>query len=85
MSTGLNNFSISEFSVITKHEYYRVVTSAFVHANAMHIFMNMSTLLQLGPNLEHSFGSISFFLVTFWAVLLSGCLYIVLSWYAEYF
>jgi membrane associated rhomboid family serine protease len=79
-STPLNPYSINAFAVIKRGEYYRIVSSAFVHASAMHIFMNMTTLLQLGPHLEKSFGSLIFFLVTVWTIVFAGGIYIGLSW-----
>jgi rhomboid protease GluP len=76
----LNSYSISAFFILNRHEYYRIVTSAFVHANAMHIFMNMTNQLQLGPMLERDFGSFIFFLISMWTVLFEGCLYVGIAW-----
>ena len=80
-SVGLQGYAISSYLICVKHEYYRMITSAFVHASMMHILMNMSTLLQLGVDLEVQFGSLNFALVTIWAVVISGSLYVALGWY----
>jgi membrane associated rhomboid family serine protease len=37
-------------------EYYRLLTSAFLHANVVHILFNMFALAQLGPVLENALG-----------------------------
>ncbi len=79
-SENLNYYAISPYTVIGKHEYYRILSSAFVHSNFMHIFMNMSSLLQLGPNVEIQFGTLYLLFLTAGAVLLSGVIYIAISW-----
>lgn len=39
-------------------EYYRLVTSGFVHANFTHLFVNMFVLYQFGSFTEHLFGEL---------------------------
>lgn len=41
-------------------EWYRMITSGFIHANPTHLFMNMITLFFFGPALEVALGSQSF-------------------------
>ena len=78
-STGISGLSISAIQVIGG-EYYRIVTSVFVHGGIIHIFMNMTSLLQLGSSLEMRFGSMQFLLLTMWSILLTGALYVQFSW-----
>ena len=78
-SLNINQFAISANPVL-KGEYYRVISAAFVHGGIMHIFMNMSSLLQLGASLETQFGSAQFALLTLWATLLTGAVYVFFSW-----
>jgi membrane associated rhomboid family serine protease len=40
----------------TKNEWYRWVTSAFIHGDPLHLFLNMLALFFFGPILELSFG-----------------------------
>lgn len=61
-------------------EYYRIISATFVHGGIMHIFMNMSSLLQLGASLEAQFGSMQFLFMTLWSTLLIGGVYVLLSW-----
>lgn len=42
--------------IIERQEYYRVLTSVFLHANPQHIFGNMIFLAALGDMLERSIG-----------------------------
>lgn len=41
-------------------EYYRLVTAAFMHANLLHILLNMYALYLFGPPLEVAFGRLRF-------------------------
>jgi membrane associated rhomboid family serine protease len=41
---------------VAEGEYYRLLTSAFLHAGVMHILFNMFALAQIGPVLERSLG-----------------------------
>lgn len=76
---GINQFAISADQVL-RGEYYRIITSAFIHGGILHIFMNMSSLLALGTDLEKKFGSLKFAFFTIWSILICGTLYVFLSW-----
>jgi membrane associated rhomboid family serine protease len=54
-------------------EYYRLLTSGFLHFSIFHIGMNMLLLYQLGQLLEPAIGRVRFTLVYF-AALLAGSL-----------
>lgn len=41
-------------------EFYRLFTAAFLHANVLHLAMNMFALVQLGPVLESALGRVRF-------------------------
>ncbi len=56
---------------IANGEYYRLVTSGFLHFGIFHIFMNMVLLFQLGQLLEPAIGRVRFGLLYF-AALLAG-------------
>lgn len=44
-------------------EVYRLITSSFVHANIVHIFLNMYALYALGPQIERYYGKKRFLLI----------------------
>jgi membrane associated rhomboid family serine protease len=53
------------------HEYYRIVTSGFLHANVIHIGFNMYFLYVLGSLLEPAIGS-GRFLIVYLVSLIGG-------------
>jgi membrane associated rhomboid family serine protease len=50
-------------------QYYRMITSAFLHANVLHIFLNMYALLLIGPTLEAALGRLRFIVLYFVSAL----------------
>ena len=47
----------SNYGLLTLHgQYYRAVTSMFLHIGVMHIGFNLVALAQIGPTIEHEFG-----------------------------
>ncbi len=79
-SEPLNLFSINPYLVIYNYEFYRIISSAFVHSGLLHIFFNMMSLLQIGTILEIQFGTLQFLVVTLWLVILSSTLYVLFSY-----
>lgn len=63
---GLNGPDISQ-----AHQYYRIVTSGFLHYSLLHIAFNMFFLFIMGPMLEPAIGRLNFVAVYF-ASLLAG-------------
>jgi len=46
-------------------QYYRIITSAFLHGNTLHLFFNMFSLYSFGSVLEYYFGSLVFLIFYF--------------------
>lgn len=63
--------------IIPAHQWYRLVTSGFIHFGAFHLLMNMLLLWQLGNLLERALGGTRLGLL-YTACLLSGSLGVVL-------
>ena len=78
-SISINRVAISASQVLDG-EYFRVVTSVFVHGGLLHILGNMLTLLDLGWYLESQFGSMKFAFFSVWSILATGFLHVLLSW-----
>jgi membrane associated rhomboid family serine protease len=71
---GFNDHSLFEkykFSVlgIQRGEYYRYITSAFLHADWTHFFVNMLTMYFFGDHIETWFGTQNYLIVYFGGIL----------------
>ena len=60
-------------------EHYRVFTSAFLHANFVHLLFNMVTLFFFGPPIERILDIDGFLVIYFGAILTSG----IVSFYVQ--
>ncbi len=58
-------------AILHQHQYWRLVTSGFLHYNILHIAFNMFFLYVMGPMLEPAIGRVNFAAVYF-ASLLAG-------------
>lgn len=50
-SAPLGQFTIAAFPVVFEGEWFRIISSAFLHASVMHIAMNMFSLYAMGSSL----------------------------------
>ncbi|HMS65895.1 MAG TPA: rhomboid family intramembrane serine protease [Ignavibacteria bacterium] len=86
----MQKFSEWPYQVIHEKKYYQMITSAFLHANFMHLFFNMFALFTFGAFLESFFaenfgsfyGSLYFFLIYFIS-LISGSVLTVIFHYND--
>lgn len=60
--------------ILRQGEYYRLVSSGFLHLNLLHLFVNMWVLFQIGSSLERGIGS-AHFAALYAASLLGGSLW----------
>ena len=51
------------------HQWWRLLTSCFVHFGIIHIGFNMYVLFQIGPFIERAFGRVRYLLIYFFAGL----------------
>lgn len=71
LGVGDNVTNLEVFGGLAGGEWYRVVTSGFLHFGVLHIAMNMLLLFQLGQILERRLGGTQFALLYF-AALFGG-------------
>jgi rhomboid protease GluP len=65
----------AQFGPLVKHgEYWRLLTSAFLHIGFLHLFCNMWALFVLGRRLEPVFGSLRFGIIYFVSALTGSLL-----------
>jgi len=67
------DFALSKRALVVTDEWYRLVTSGFMHYGIIHIGLNMYFLYILGPMLEPALGRVRFLLL-YMASLLGGSL-----------
>ncbi|GEM_PF-120647 len=61
-------------NILAGKEYYRLVTSAFLHANWTHLLANMCSLYWCGPMIEYALGPVHFLVIYFGSVIGGGLL-----------
>ena len=49
------SWMLNPYQVVKKHQYYRFITSGFVHADTGHLFFNMLSLYFIGEGIEGLF------------------------------
>jgi rhomboid protease GluP len=59
----LLNFGASHPDLIRSGEYYRLITSAFLHIGFMHFLFNNYAIYIIGPQLESFFGKTKFIII----------------------
>ena len=67
------NYSF-EIDKIRKGEYYRLLTSGFLHVNTTHLIFNMITLYFFVSFVTYSLGGISFLILYFASLIIGNLL-----------
>ena len=76
--------ALSWYLIKENHEYYRIITSMFLHADWSHLFNNMLVLLFVGGNLERAIGKIKYLFLYFGTGILAGIASISYNMWKEY-
>lgn len=77
--TFVNQFAFQVRAVRDQKQYYRILTSSFLHANFGHLLLNMMTLWFFGPVVEQVLGKAGFLIVYFGAILTSGVVSLIVN------
>lgn len=64
--------ALSWYYVITEKEYYRILSSMFLHSDFSHLFNNMLVLFFVGDNLERAAGKLRYLILYFGSGILAG-------------
>ena len=65
----INEGAVGRVPVLVHHEWWRLISSAFLHANTMHLWFNMAALWVLGEQLETMLGSLPLLYIYFASAL----------------
>lgn len=60
------------YYMVREKRWYQLITSGFLHADFIHLFVNMLTFYFFGPFLEHELGTWPFTGLYFFALIVSG-------------
>lgn len=75
LAFGANNRTL----VLGFHEYYRLLTSSFIHIGILHLFVNMYSLWVIGSQIENFFGKIKYLIIYLGSALFGSLLSICFS------
>lgn len=79
----LVNFGANYKPLVISGQWYRLVTSIFLHAGLIHLLANMYSLYVIGPQLESFYGRIKFILIYLFSGICGSLLSIVFSNYVS--
>ena len=78
----VNNFA-NYYLYVQNGEYYRLITSMFVHANILHLLSNMYALYVVGPIIEKYYGKGKYLLIYLGSGIIGSLFSVVLTNYAS--
>lgn len=64
--------SLNPYSIFRKNQWYRLITHGFVHADVMHLVINMLVLYSFGQYVEAFIGGNNFLIMYFTALVFSS-------------
>ena len=75
----INTFATYGPYIVRFHEYYRLFTGAFLHANILHLLLNCYSLYIIGSQIENFMGKFKFIFIYFASILTASLLSIILN------
>jgi membrane associated rhomboid family serine protease len=81
----LQYYSICPWPILHKHQYYRLITHHFFHADFIHIASNMIFFYIVGRGLEKKLGSVYFFISIVCSMIFISLVYITVVLSMKYF
>lgn len=69
---AISRGALSWYRIINNREYYRIISSMFIHSDISHIFNNMLLLLFVGGILEKLTGRIKYLIIYFGSGIIAG-------------
>jgi rhomboid domain-containing protein 1 len=79
LDPSLSDYSLNPDMVLVYGQFYRLVTGALLHANLLHIAMNMSSTLTICGILERRLGTMMTLVTIVWGIILVSSTYVILS------
>lgn len=79
----IQNFSTYGYSIVVHHEYYRLITGAFLHGNIAHFAFNMYALYLIGSQVESFMGKAKYLAIYMFSLISASLLSIIFNKYAS--
>lgn len=79
----INKYSVWGYGVVNYHEYYRLLTGAFLHAEPLHFIFNMYALYVVGSQMESFLGKAKYIAVYLFSAFIGSLFSIIFSNYAS--
>ena len=65
---------------LTKHgDFYRLITSAFLHIGIIHLLCNLYSLFMIGPTVDYFYGKIKFILIYLYSAITASLFVLIFS------
>jgi membrane associated rhomboid family serine protease len=78
----LGAFALTPIAFINGHLFWQIFTYAFLHADVMHLFLNLMMLAFIGGELEATWGTKRFLRFYFFCSVTAGLFYLFLAMFA---
>lgn len=75
----LIKFGANYIPLVKSGEYYRIITSAFLHIGAMHLIFNMYALYTAGTQIEYIYGKIKYIFIYIFSAIMGSLFTVALS------
>lgn len=75
----INKYAVYGPFVVNYHEYYRLITGTFLHANIFHLIFNCYALYIIGTQIENFMGKWKYLVIYFVSALTGSLLSIILN------
>ena len=72
-------YAVNGHDILVNHEFYRLITGAFLHVDFLHLLFNMYALFILGKQIESMMGKLKFTTIYFYSMLGASLLSIILN------
>ncbi len=78
-SKTLIDFGANYIPYVKNGEYYRLITSAFLHIGVWHLLVNMYSLYIVGTQIEYIYGKVKYFVIYIISAVIGSLFTVVLS------
>lgn len=79
------DFSICDWPIRYKNQYYRLFTHNFIHLSFIHILFNMIFFYFVGPQIEKRIGTLFTFIYIFHSIIILSLVYLVIAKLLDFF